>query len=180
MKSSLLARNSKYYLGLPVFVFFASIFTTASADQYKIGVVDAMAVLEQSPQADKMTTQLRQEFEDRNRKIIEMQKRLTDMNERLTNDAAVMSDTERNKMEREIYLMKRDLQRAEDQYREDLSFRRNEILSALQDEIVKAIQTVSKQNNFDIVLTSGVNWASQKINITPMVVDYLKKQEKPE
>ena len=180
MKPSLLAGNTKYYLGVPVFLFFASIFTTASAEQYKIGVVDAMAVLEQSPQADKMTTQLRQEFEDRNRKIIDMQKRLTDMNERLTNHAAVMSEEETNKLEREIYILKRDLKRAEDQYREDLSFRRNEILSALQDEIVKAIQIVSKQNNFDIVLTSGVNWSSQKINITPMVIDYLKKQEKTE
>lgn len=180
MKSSLLARNSSYYLGLPVFLFFISTFTAAFADQYKIGVVDAMAVLEQSPQADKMTTQLRQEFEDRNRKIIDMQKRLTDLNEQLSNDTAVMSETGSNKLEREIFLLKRDLKRAEDQYREDLSFRRNEILSALQEEIVKAIQTVSKKNNFDIVLTSGVNWASQKINITPLVIDYLKKQEKTE
>ena len=178
MKPIQLARNTKYYLGLPVFLLFASLFTGASAEQYKIGVVDAMAVLKQSPQADKMASRLRHEFEERNRKIIEMQKHLTDLNEHLTNDAASMSEADADKLERQIYLLKRDVQREEDQYKEDFSYRRNEILSSLQKEIVKAIQTVSEKNNFDIVLTSGVNWASPKINITPLVVEYLKKQEK--
>lgn len=178
MKFFPLLKNTNYYLGLPIFLLFASAFPAASAEQYKIGVVDAMAVLEQSPQADKMATQLRQEFEGRNRKIIDMQKRLTEMNEHLTNDATVMSEAETDKLERQIYLLKRDLKREENQYKEDLSYRRNEILSALQNEIVKAIRIVSKQNHFDIVFTSGVNWASPKINITPLVVEYLKNKQK--
>ena len=177
MKSFLLARNTRYCLGLSVFICITCTMTTTAAEQYKIGVVDAMAVLEQSPQADKMATQLRQEFEERNRSIIDMQKRLTDMSEQLTNDAASMSEPDANKLERNIYILRRDLQRAEDQYKEDFSFRRNEILSTLQSEIVKAIQTVSEQNNFDIVLTSGVNWASPQINITPLVIEFLRKQE---
>ena len=180
MKPIVLATNVKYYLGLPVFFLFASLMSSASAEQYKIGVVDAMTVLQQSPQADKMATRLRQEFEQRNRKIIEMQKHLTDMNEHLTNDAATMNEEDSSKLERKIYLLKREVQREEDQYKEDFSYRRNEILSSLQKEIVKAIQTVSEQNHYDIVLTSGVNWASSKINITPLVIDYLKKQEKTE
>lgn len=180
MKPIQLASNVKYYLGLPVFLLFASLVTGASAEQYKIGVVDAMAVLKQSPQADKMATQLRKEFEARNRKIIEMQKHLTDLNERMSNEAASMSDAQASRLERKIYLLKRDVKREEDQYKEDFSYRRNEILSSLQKEIVKAIRTVSEQNHYDIVLTSGVNWASSKINITPLVVEYLKKQDKTE
>ena len=180
MKPIELARNVKYYLGLPLFFLFAFMVTAVSAEQYKIGVVNAMTVLQQSPQADKMATKLRQEFEERNHKIIEMQKHLTDLNERLTNEATTMSDEDSSKLERKVFLLKREVQREEDQYKEDFSYRRNEILSSLQKEIVKAIQTVSEQNHYDIVLTSGVNWASPKINITPLVIEYLKNQEKTE
>ena len=74
--------------------------------------------------------------------------------------------------------MSRELQRMEDQYKEDLSFRRNEILTALQDEIIEAIEIVSEKNQFDIVLTGGVNWASSKINMTPLVIEYLKNKLK--
>lgn len=178
MNSFRLARNTRYLIYLPVFFLIASIVTSASAEQYKIGVVDAMAVLEQSPQAERMSTQLREEFQGRNKKILEMQKRMTDMNEKLTNNATTMSESQTADLEQNIYLLKRDLKRAEDEYKEDFSYRRNEILSKLQEEIAKAIQIVSKQNHYDIVLTSGVNWASPKMNMTPLVVEYLKNQKK--
>ena len=149
----------------------------AAAEQYKIGVVDTTAVLEQSPQADRMATELREEFEERNREIIEVQKQVTDLNERLTNSAAAMSETEKAKLQRELFIRGKDLQRMEDEYKDDLSFRRNEILTALQDEIIEAIEIVSEQNKFDIVLTGGVNWVSSRINITPLVIEYLKKKK---
>ena len=178
MKFSQLAHSTRYCLYLPVLVCIASICCVAKAEQYKIGVVDAMEVLEQSPQADQMANELRIEFEERNRQIIKMQKEVTDLNERLTNKAASMSEAESTRMDRELYVKSRELQRMEDQYKEDLSFRRNEILTALQDEIIAAIEVVSKQNQFDIVLTGGVNWVSSKINMTPLVVEYLKNKIK--
>jgi outer membrane protein len=149
-----------------------------AADQYKIGVVDAMAVLEQSPQAEQMATELRIEFENRNRQIIELQKEVTDLNERLTNTAREGSQAETDRLERELYLKNRELTRMENEYKEDLSDRRNQILAALQDEIVEAIEAVSEQNQFDIVLTGGVNWAGPRVNMTPLVVEYLKNKLK--
>ena len=178
MKSSLLSIITRYCLYLPVLSCVALFWNTATAEQYKIGVVDAMEVLEQSPQAEQMATELRLEFEERNREIIEMQKVVTDLNERMTNGTQNMNESEVARMERELYVKSRELQRMEDQYKEDLSFRRNEILTALQDEIIDAIVIVSEQNQFDIVLTGGVNWASARINMTPLVVEYLKSKLK--
>ena len=178
MKFPLLAHFTRYCLYLLVPVCVAAICNVAKAEQYKIGVVDAMEVLEQSPQAEQMATELRIEFEERNRQLIAMQKEVTDLNERLTNKAASMSETESARLDRELYVKSRELQRMEDQYKEDLSFRRNEILTALQDEIITAIEIVSEQNRFDIVLSGGVNWVSAKINMTPLVVEYLKNKIK--
>jgi outer membrane protein len=149
----------------------------AGAEEYKIGVVDAMEVLEQSPQAERMASELRVEFEERNREIIEMQKQVTELNEKLTNNVGAMSGDDVARLERELFVMNRELQRLEDQYKEDFSFRRNEILTALQDEIIEAIITVSEQHNYDIVLTGGVNWTSPKTDMTPLVIEYLKNKK---
>ena len=178
MKSTLPGIITRYCLYLPVLTCIASLWNAAAAEQYKIGVVDAMEVLEQSPQAEQMATELRVEFEGRNREIIGMQKLVTDLNERLTNDARKLSESEVARLERELYVKNRELERLEEEYKEDLSFRRNEILTALQEEIIQAIETVSERNQFDIVLTGGVNWSSSRINMTPLVVEYLKNKLK--
>ena len=36
------------------------------------------------------------------------------------------------------------------------------------------MQTVARQNNYDIVLSDGVIFASSKVNITDKVIEYLK------
>ena len=87
-----------------------------------------------------------------------------------------MSESEMKKLERDIINQRRDLKRSQDEFREDLTFRRNEIIAKIQTEIVEAIQTVAKQNNFDLVVGEGVVFASTKIDITNLVVDYLKKK----
>lgn len=176
MNSVLSATIERFYLYLPVILSFIASLPAVSAEEYRIGVVDAQAVLEQAPQAEKMSSELRKEFESRNREIIEMQKKLTEINERLTNDSVIMTQENIEKLEREKYKLSRDLNRAEDEYKEDLSYRRNEILVALQEEIIDAIQIVSEKNNFDIVLSEGVNWASPSVNMTQLVIEYLKKK----
>ena len=178
MKSIPLASVIRYSLCSMALLVVSTLMSVATAEKYKIGVVDAMDVLEQSPQAEQMANELRKEFEARNREIIDLQKQVTDLNERVNNSSSKLSESESDKLARELYVKGKDLQRLEDLYKEDLSFRRNEILTALQDEIVEAIEIVSEQNKFDIVLTGGVNWVSPRINMTPLVIEYLKKNQK--
>jgi len=179
MKSIPMVSVIRYILFSTTLLVVFAFVTVATAEQYKIGVVDAMDVLEQSPQAERMATELRKEFEERNKEIIDLQKQVTDLNERINTSGTKLSESESDKLSRELYVKGKELQRLEDQYKEDLSFRRNEILTALQDEIVEAIEKVSEQNKFDIVLTGGVNWVSPRINMTPLVIEYLKKNPKP-
>ena len=176
MKPSLTFIYFRNYPSVLVCILLSILCTRASAEEYKIGVVDAQKVLEQSPQAERMASELRKEFESRNREIIDMQKRLTEINEQLTNNIE-LSDGDKEKLARDQYLLSRDLQRVEKEYKEDLSYRRNEILVALQDEIIEAIEAVSLKYQFDIVLNDGSNWASARVNMTPLVIDYLRKKE---
>ncbi len=150
--------------------------TSAYGEDYKIGAVNALKVLEQSPQAERARSVIEKEFAPRDKQLVAMQKDIKAQEDKLAKDGAIMSDSERSTMERDLINKKRDLKREQDEFRDDFNFRRNEEFSKIQKEIVQAIQTVAKDNNFDIVLSDGVMYMSSKIDITDKVIEYLKKQ----
>mgnify|MGYP006226338631 CR=1 FL=1 len=154
----------------------ASAFTNTHADDYKIGVVNAIRILEQSPQAEKMRKQIEKEFAPRDRELVSSAKKLKELEDRLTKDAAIMSESERKKLERDIVNQRRDLKRSQDEFREDLTFRRNEEIAKIQKEIVDSINQVAKSAAFDVVLSEGVIFASAKVDISQKVIDHLRSK----
>ena len=144
-------------------------------ETYKLGVVNAIRVLEQSPQADAARKLIEKEFAPRDKELVAEQKKLKALEDQLNQDGAIMSEQERSKLERDIINKKRDLKRSQDEFREDLNFRRNEEFAKIQKDIVEAIQQVAKDNKYDVVLGEGVIYASSKADITSKVVEYLKK-----
>lgn len=152
-----------------------------SAEDYTIGYVSTQRLLSESPQAETLRSQIEKEFAPRDRQLLADQKKLKDNEDRLTKDAAIMSETERKKLERDIISMRRDLKRNQDEFREDLTFRRNEELTKLQKDIGEAITAIAKQRKLDLVLTEGgAVYFSSKVDITSEIINYLKnKNQKP-
>lgn len=85
-----------------------------------------------------------------------------------------MSDSERRKLEKEVVNGKRDLRRDQEEFRDDLNFRRNEEFGKIQKQIVEAIQAVAKEENYDMVVGEGVVYASKRVDITDKIVERLK------
>ena len=57
--------------------------------------------------------------------------------------------------------------------REDINIRKNEELANLQDRINNAVKKVSEAEGYDLVMYSGVAYASTKIDITEKVLKLL-------
>jgi len=150
-------------------------FQNVSAKELKIGVVDIAKVLEESPQADVARTKLQEEFSPREKVLVEEQKKIRDLEEKLLRDGAIMSESERSKLERRVISLKRDAKRNQDVFREDLNFKRTEILDGLQRKLVATIQKYAKENGYDVLLAEGVIYASDSINITQDILAKLKK-----
>ena len=91
-------------------------------------------------------------------------------------DGAVMSEGERDKLERDIISARRDLRRDQTDFRDDLNLRRNEELGKLQRQVAETIRTLAKDQNFDVIVGEGVYYASERIDITDQVVKRLKAQ----
>lgn len=135
----------------------------------KIGFVNIPAVLEKAPQAEKAKKRLEQEFSPRDKQLVAQQKEIQSMDEKMTKDAAVMGESARVNMEKDILNKKRDAKRAQQEFSEDFNVRRNEELGKLQRRIVEAIREIAKAQNFDLLLTDGVIYASDKIDVTSQV-----------
>lgn len=132
----------------------------------KVGVVNIAAVLEKAPQAEKAKKRLEQEFKPRDNKLVSQQKEIQSLQEKLKKDAAVMGESQRNKMENELQDKIRDAKRSQQEFSEDFNARRNDELGKLQRRIVEAIRGIAKDQEFDLILTDGVIYSSPQMDIT--------------
>jgi outer membrane protein len=146
---------------------------SAAAEQ-RIGYVDAVRVLESAPQADTARAAIEKEFSGRDRALIAAQKEVKALEDKLDKDGAIMSETERARLERDIISKRRDLKRDQDAFREDLNFRRNEEFGKIQKVIVDAIQVIAKDQKLDLVMGQGVVYFSPEVDLTDKVIEKLK------
>jgi len=150
------------------------LWSPAWAEEIRIGFVNVARVLQQAPQAEQAKKRLEREFAPRDKRLVAMQKELKKLEEKLARDAAVMSDSERRKLERDILAKQRELKRAREEFREDFNLRRNEELGKLQRQVFEAVKSLAKEENYDLLLTDGVVYASDRVDVTDKVLKRLK------
>jgi outer membrane protein len=148
------------------------------AADLKIGVVNAGAVLDKSPQKAAALARLEKEFSSRSKSLEAKHKALKAAQDKLNKDGAILSADERRDRERQVLSDQRELQRLQDEYSEDLSIRRNEELRKLEKDIAETIVDLAKKESFDLVLYQGVIFASDKVDLTDKVLEQLKAKAK--
>ena len=67
----------------------------------------------------------------------------------------------------------REGKRVQEEFRDDINIRRNEILRKVNAEIGKAIEEYAKQNKFDLIMAQGVMYSSDKVDITAKILKKL-------
>ena len=161
-----------------VFLVLALAATSINAAELKIGVVNAGAVLEKSPQKEQALARLEKEFAMRSKSLESKFKALRAKQEKLAKDGAILGAVERKSKERAILGEQRELKRLQDEYSEDLSIRRNEELRKLEKDIAQTIVDLAKKESYDLVVYQGVIFASDRVDMTPKVLELLKAKAK--
>ena len=135
--------------------------------------MDTVKLMESAPQAKSAQSKIESEFAPREKQLVALQRQIKTKEDKLTRDGAVMSESERSKLEREILSKRRDLKRSQEEFRDDLNIRRNEVLAKLQKDMFQAVVSLAKEQKFDLVLTQGVVYSSDKVDITSSVLKKL-------
>ena len=152
--------------------------TSVMAANLKIGYVNSAKVIEQAPQAKAALARLDKEFSPRDKKLVESREKIKSIEADLEKNSLLLKEAERRNKERELLILKRDVRRATQEFREDYNLRRNEELAALQKLVFKTITNIAKKQQFDLILHEGAIYASSKIDITDRVLENLRSRFK--
>ena len=164
------AINLALVLSLPFII------SSAVAQEVKIGVVNAAKVLEEAPQMEAARKSLEKEFAPRDQELVELQKTVRNLEEKLARDGEIMSEAEQRNMERDIRNRKRELKRMQDEFNEDLNLKRNEAFDRIRRKVLDVVNVIGKKENFDLIVNDGVLYASERIDITNAVIKQLKSE----
>lgn len=140
----------------------------------KIGFVNTERVFREAPIALVAQKKLEKEFATRDADLQKMAKQARDLQSQLEKDGVTMSDSDKQRKERDLANLNRDYQRSVREFREDLNVRRNEELVKVQDKARKAIQAYGEAEKYDVIL-EDVIYFSPKIDITDRIIRTLSQ-----
>ena len=153
----------------------ALIYSGSVLAETKIGFVDTAKLMEAAPQVKSAQAKIESEFAPREKELVALQQQIRKLEDRISRDGSVMSETESSKLERDVLAKRRDLKRSQEEFRDDLNIRRNEVLAKLQKDIYDVVVAFAKEQNFDLILTQGVVYSSDKVDVTDSVLKKLKQ-----
>jgi outer membrane protein len=150
-------------------------YSTGASAEAKIGFVDTAKLMEAAPQVKAAQAKIESEFAPREKELVALQQQIRTLEDKMSRDASVMSEAESSKLERDVLAKRRDLKRSQEEFRDDLNIRRNEVLSKLQKDIYDVVVAFAKEQNFDLILTQGVVYSSDKVDVTESVLKKLRQ-----
>jgi outer membrane protein len=143
--------------------------TAATAQELKLGYVNAERILRESAPAKAASQRLEAEFSKRDKELQELGTKLKASAERFEKDAPVLGEAERARRQRELSELDRDLQRRQREFREDLNQRQNEERLGLLERAQRIVRQIAEQDKFDLIVTDAA-YVSQRIDITEKVL----------
>lgn len=149
----------------------------AVAQDINIAFVNWSRLTNEAPQADSALRALEAEFGPRDQQLAAEMADLHELERRLARDGALMSEDDQRLLQRDVVARKRDLRRAEEEFREDFNLRRNEELNQLHRLVIDAVGRVARRDDLDLVITDGVVFASDRIDLTDAVLRELERQQ---
>jgi len=145
----------------------------AALAEVKIGVVNIPLLMANSPQAAAAKKRMEKEFAPKEKQIVALGKAIRKLEEKLSKNGITMSEKEKRDLERDIISKRREAQRAQQEFKEDLGIRRNEELGKMQNRIREAVSALATEGKYDLLLTEGVIHASAKVDVTSKVQEKL-------
>jgi outer membrane protein len=144
--------------------------------QNRVAYVDADKVVKNSPQFEEVVRGLEEEFNRRKEELRGKREQLKQLEDKLNRDGPVMSANEIRKLEQDIRSHQRKLKHAVEELDEDMSLRRNEALNRLLRQVQEVVREVGREENLDMIFSTGVAYFSAQVDISDKVLSRLRQK----
>lgn len=138
----------------------------------KVGFVSVERIIRDSAPAKAAVARIDSEFKKREAELQQLANRLRSQSEQYDKDAAVMSDSDRIRRQRELTALDSEFQRKRIEFQEDLNRRRNEEMGKVFEQADQVIKRIAETQGYDLVLQEAIT-VSPRIDITDQVIKAL-------
>lgn len=151
---------------------------TATAAALKIGVVSVERILSEAPQVDAVNTKMLEQFGPKRDELKTMESDIKSLQENYKRNELVMTEDKLNKLKKEIITKIQTLKQKEAVLTQDVAKVRNKELAKLQESVRGIIDDIAKSGKYSLILSEGVAFADDSLNITDQVLKKMKAKFK--
>lgn len=146
--------------------------------EVRIAVVNPAELVQKAPQAEAARQRLEKEFAGRRQKLQDMKNAIDKESKELNRDSSAMSSDELQRKQDALHDKQRHFKQMQQNYNDDVHQREQEEFNKLRKSIYQVIVNVAKEKNYDLVLSDGIVYATNKVDITDEVLKRLRAENK--
>ena len=145
---------------------------TASAQEFKVGVVNLDRIFREASSAKAAQTKLEQEFSKREKELTDLGAQLKAQSDKFEREAPTLAESQRTLRQRQLVDQDRTFQTKRREFQEDLSARKNEELQLVIERANKVVKSLAESEKYDLILQESV-YVNPKHDITDKVIKAL-------
>lgn len=126
--------------------------TSADPVATRIAAINMRAAIANTAEGKQAAAQLEAEFQARRKELEDLNKKIGDLQQRLTAGVNTLSDDEKNKLTLEGQKLTRQLDRRQTEFQEDLNDSQSEVISRIGRKIVDVLGKFAPNNGYGAVL----------------------------
>lgn len=162
-------------IALSVLLFVFASANVMAASSPKIGFVSVEKILTDAPQVEAVNESMLERFGGRKTELQEMEKEIKGMQENYKRNELVMTEDKLNELKNNIIAKIQEFKQKEALLQQEVATVRNQELAVLQQSVSSIINDIAKDEKYDLILSEGVVYANEKLDITDKVLERMKK-----
>jgi len=147
--------------------------TNVAFAELKIGVYDNRQILDNLPMVQKEFKKLSAEFEPKQKEISDKQKKLLALKNDIDKNGPILSASDLQMKQLDLVSKRRELQLLVEDTERLANVRRNEVIRNIQGIVESEVLKFADEEAYDLVVRSGVLYASPKVDITQKILKRL-------
>jgi Skp family chaperone for outer membrane proteins len=121
----------------------------------KVVAINMRAAIANTAEGKQAATQIETEFLGRRRELEDLNKKLNDLQRRLTAGASTLNDEEKQRLTLEGQRLTRQLERRQNEYQEDLNDAQGDVISRIGRRMVEVLDKYAPSNGYGAVLDNS-------------------------
>ena len=149
-----------------------------AASDLKIGFVSVEKLLTQSPQVGAVNTAMIERFGGKKEELQKLEAEIKELQENYKRNELVMTEDKLDELKGKLIGKVQSFKQKEAALGQEVSTMRSQELAVLQKSVRDIINNIAKKDNYDLILSEGVVFAADSLDITDVVLEEMKKSFK--